>query len=122
WWVEAHDDSGFVECRERFILNIPPASGVIDDPEIPTTFSMFQNYPNPFNAETNISFALPLSGKVTVTAYDLTGRPVATIANEYRQVGLHEINWNAEGLQAGVYMIEVVSGYNRGISKVILLK
>lgn len=122
WWVEAYDDSGFVECRERFILYIPGEGYVGDDNKIPTTFSLFQNYPNPFNAETTICFALPVSGQVSVKAFDIAGRPVANILGGYQQAGLHKINWNARGLQAGVYMVEVVAGDARGINRVILLK
>jgi len=122
WWVEAHDEIGFVECRDRFILNIPGEGFVGEDEYLPTTFTLYQNYPNPFNTETIISFVSPASGMVSVTAYDLTGRPVAVITNEYRSAGLHEINWNASGLQVGVYIVEVAAGDARGISKVILLK
>ena len=122
WWVETRDDSGFVECRERFLMYIPPSSGVEGDPETPTTFFVYQNYPNPFNAETKISFDLPISGMVSITAFDLAGRPVAVIASGYHLAGTHQINWNAEGLQAGMYIVQVVAGNARGINKVILLK
>jgi hypothetical protein len=69
-----------------------------------TNYSLMQNYPNPFNPSTNISYQLPEPGLVQLKVYDLLGKEVASLVNEFKPEGEYSINYNASGLPSGVYI------------------
>ena len=56
---------------------------------LPSQLTLPGNYPNPFATETTINFALPESGHVTLSVYDLLGRRVSTIADKMYAAGRH---------------------------------
>lgn len=64
---------------------------------------LHQNYPNPFNPTTTLRFDLPRGGFVSLRVYDLLGREVTALVNEYRSAGEHEVEFDAGGLPSGVY-------------------
>jgi len=77
-------------------------------PELPNQLLLNDNAPNPFAAQTAINFSLPASGNVVVKVFDMTGRLVATVANEDMAAANHTIIWDgtdSSGIQvgAGVY-------------------
>jgi tetratricopeptide (TPR) repeat protein len=65
------------------------------------------NYPNPFNPSTIISYQLPKDGFVTLKVYDVLGREVKTLVNEYKIQGKYEITFNGTGLASGVYYYQL---------------
>jgi len=90
--------------------------------DLPQTFALHAPHPNPFNAETKIRFDLPAAGLVTLTAYDVTGKIVETIATASYPAGLQEIIWNAEGLPSGLYLLKMESPFGMNVKKAMLLK
>jgi hypothetical protein len=105
--------------ESRFILRITPTE---IDPEVPVTFGLGQNYPNPFNPTTRIPFELPTDGVVTLEIYDITGRRVATILNEYRPAGRHLVTWNATGLASGIYLYRLTTPESAFTRRLTLIK
>jgi hypothetical protein len=73
----------------------------------PTEFSLEQNYPNPFNPSTKISFELAVDSKVTLTIYNLLGEKITQLANGNLTAGTHEVDFNADNLQSGVYFYKL---------------
>ncbi len=106
----------------RYLLRIIPATAVSNErpPEIPSVAELAQNYPNPFNPVTSIQFAMPDPGMVTLEVFDLLGRKVATLVDEYRPAGSYTINFDAGNLASGVYTYRLVTG-NTIISKKLTL-
>lgn len=96
----------------------------IKDEEVtqPYAFSLRQNYPNPFNPSTTIDFSIPNSSKVELKVYDLLGREVATLVNEYKQAGNYSVQFNALSLASGVYFYKIASGNFQDVKKMILIK
>lgn len=102
----------------------------LNSSEQPLDFVLLQNYPNPFNPSTNIKFALPIEGIVTLRLYDLTGREIARlINNSYYPIGIFSYTLDASGynLASGVYMYKLdVSSQNNAvyseIKKMVLVK
>ena len=90
----------------------PGTITAISDDSRPTALSLSQNAPNPFNPTTTIDFALPTSGMVKLSIFNLAGQRVATLAEGYRTAGVHSVSWNAEGFASGVYvyMLQTPSG------------
>ncbi len=89
---------------------------------LPKEFSLYQNYPNPFNPSTTISYQLPKNGFVTLKIYDVLGREVSTLVNEYKSAGNYTLNFDASNLSSGVYIYTICSADNVLSKKMILLR
>jgi len=95
---------------------------------IPIKYSLSQNYPNPFNPETTISYSIPKSEHVTLKVFDVLGREVATLADEYKQAGSYIVTLNVSHLErrremtSGIYFYRLQSGSYSQAKKLILMK
>ncbi|MEW6196439.1 MAG: hypothetical protein AB1521_14915 [Bacteroidota bacterium] len=131
---------GFYSCgsplgdnpAHKFVAKKKNIVGVNDGSEfIPTDIELFQNYPNPFNPSTTITYVIPTSpfntspyqgegnGErfVMLKVYDILGREVTTLVNEYQQPGVYKVNFSAKGgsasggdankLTSGVYIYKI---------------
>jgi hypothetical protein len=63
-----------------------------------------QNYPNPFNETTIISFDLVEPGQASLVIYDMLGREVAVLLNNYLSSGSHRVLFNGAYLPSGAYL------------------
>ncbi|MCO6472316.1 MAG: T9SS type A sorting domain-containing protein [Melioribacteraceae bacterium] len=90
--------------------------------DLPNKFELFQNYPNPFNPTTVISYQLSVNSKVSLKVYDILGREVAVLVNDYQSAGNYQVEFNAEGLSSGVYYCRIESGSYSQTKKMNLLK
>ncbi len=76
--------------------------------EIPESFVVKPNYPNPFNPSTMLRFSLAQEDRVTITVYDILGRPVSQLLeNELFTAGHHEVIFDATGLSTGMYLYNI---------------
>jgi len=78
----------------------------------PEKFSLSQNYPNPFNPSTKINYDLPFDAKVSLKVFDMTGREVATLVNEFKTAGYYIADFNASNLSTGVYLYRITADAN----------
>jgi len=85
-------------------------------------FKLFDNYPNPFNPTTKISWQSPVNGQQTLKVYDVLGREVATLVDEYREAGSYEVEFDATNLPSGMYIYRLQSGNYSDVKKMILSK
>ena len=81
---------------------------------VPKGFHLFQNYPNPFNASTKISYYLPEYCFVEIKIFDINGRLVNYLVNEFQEAGKQIINWNgtdSEGtiVPSGMYFYKITA-------------
>jgi len=93
--------------------------------EIPTVYSLFQNYPNPFNPSTTINFSIPKNGLVKIKVYDMTGKEVAVLVNEFKPAGNYKVDFSEReygSLASGVYYYKIESNEFTDIKKMILIK
>jgi hypothetical protein len=93
--------------------------------EIPTVYSLSQNYPNPFNPSTTINFSIPKSGIVKIKIYDLTGKEIASLLNDFKAAGNYKIDFNERdygSLSSGVYYYKIEANSFSEVKKMILLK
>lgn len=88
----------------------------------PKKFELHQNYPNPFNPTTNICFTVPVSEKVKLVLYSLTGQVVSALVDEYRPAGSYTVNFNAKNLPSGMYVYRLHAGDTVMSKKLLLLK
>jgi hypothetical protein len=97
---------------------------------IPSEFLLHQNYPNPFNPVTRIRFQMKVSGLVELKIYDLLGREISNLVDEYLSPGVYEIDWNAKNFTSGLYLYQlkvfdpkVATGYSfKETRKMMLIK
>ncbi|NOS86068.1 MAG: T9SS type A sorting domain-containing protein, partial [Ignavibacteria bacterium] len=89
---------------------------------VPSEFKLYQNYPNPFNPETNIKFDIPGDAEVKIAVYDMLGREVQVIANEFKIAGSYEMSFDASHLSSGTYFYKLTAGSLTDIKKMVLIK
>lgn len=75
--------------------------------EKPSDFNLSQNYPNPFNPSTTIRYDIKEKGFVSLVVYDISGREVVTLINEYKDEGYYFINFDSSNLPSGVYIYKL---------------
>jgi hypothetical protein len=95
--------------------------------QMPQAFRVKGAVPNPFNPSTAIHFSLGQGGPTTVEIFDTRGRLVRRLVNETLGAGGHEAVWDGRddqgrGLPSAVYLAQVRSGHQRGVTKMILTK
>ena len=90
--------------------------------EIPKKYNLLQNYPNPFNPVTNIKFSIPQSGNVALKVYDILGREVAELVNEFKTQGNYLVDFNASFLASGVYYYKLETADFTEVKKMVLVK
>lgn len=91
--------------------------------ERPEQFVLHQNYPNPFNPSTTIRFSLPEAAHVTIKVYSLAGAEVATLVDDLRQAGNHEVMFRAGSLASGTYFYRMqVNGEIMQMRQLMLVK
>jgi hypothetical protein len=130
--IEAHDygDGGFPLTDKWWVLR----GSIIRDTlhgtvlSIPAEgvriakFWLEQNYPNPFNPSTTIGYALPQGSYVTLTVFNTLGQQVATLINETRGAGYHNVQFNGTGFASGVYFYRLRAGDYVVTKRLILLR
>jgi photosystem II stability/assembly factor-like uncharacterized protein len=85
-------------------------------------FELYQNYPNPFNPVTNIQYDLPKNVFVSVKIYDLLGREIKTLVNEYKNAGSYIVNFNGSELSSGIYFYRIQAGSFVQVKRMGLIK
>ena len=86
------------------------------------SFSILSNYPNPFNPTTTIQFSVSTMTIASLGIYDISGKLVETLVHGDFEAGEHEVIWNAVNHSSGIYFVELTSGKNRSVQKLVLLK
>ena len=102
--------------------NYCPANVEITKNINPVSFSILSNYPNPFNPTTTIQFSVSTLTIASLGIYDISGRLIETLVRGDFEAGEHEVIWSALNHSSGIYFVELTSGKNRSVQKLILLK
>ena len=126
YWSDFESNPGYPDCYE-----IPGEGGGVDyypnAAPAPKEFSVAQNYPNPFNPSTTIEYALPKDTWVRLTIYNILGRKVRTLVDEYELAGLRRIVWDSkddEGreMASGIYFYQIKAGEFTQSKKMVIPK
>lgn len=82
--------------------------------------------PNPVRDSGRIAFSLPRADVARVRVLDVRGREVAVLARGEFGAGTHHTTWNGnQGSQrapAGIYLVELRTGTDRLVQRVVLLR
>lgn len=98
-------------------------SNIIEvDLSTPIKFDLAQNYPNPFNPATSIKYSLAAKSKVELRIYNILGKEVAALVNNFQEAGNYEVQFDAKNLSSGVYFYELKAGNFTAKKKMMLIK
>jgi hypothetical protein len=86
-----------------------------------------QNYPNPFNPSTRISYQLSKAAQVQLSVYDITGREVNRLVDQYQPVGNYSVEWSSNAtsgqkMSSGVYFARLSTDNESVTRKMIMTK
>ncbi|MCI0472410.1 MAG: T9SS type A sorting domain-containing protein, partial [Ignavibacteria bacterium] len=102
-------------------IKVYTLSGISNN-EIPVRFFLSQNYPNPFNPVTKINYGITMASVVKVSVYNLLGKEVAVLVNDFQQAGNYYVNFDASNLSSGIYYYRIDAGEFSEVKKTTLLK
>lgn len=85
-------------------------------------YKLYQNFPNPFNPATILSYKLNQSGFVTLKVYNLVGQVVATLVDEYQEIGTYSKQFDASNLSAGIYLYKLQVNNFTSVKRMTLIK
>ncbi|MCC6865436.1 MAG: T9SS type A sorting domain-containing protein [Ignavibacteria bacterium] len=113
-YVLATSESGagirdYIVIKYNQLTNINPISY-----NIPLKFILQQNYPNPFNPMTKIKYALPYASNVTLKVYNILGREVISLVNEFKDAGSYIVEFNGKNYASGVYFYRIEAEVQNG--------
>ncbi len=104
-------------------------SGVVSEvgTEMPMTARVVGAYPNPWNPGTKIEYELSSPSNVKLTVYDLLGREIRELVDDFRQAGSHKVQWDGldksgQRVSSGVYFIWLNAGQQTSFGKIVLLR
>lgn len=97
-------------------------TGIEYTSEIPSDYILSQNYPNPFNPSTTITFSIPRAGIVSLKVYDIAGREVNTLVNNFNfNAGRVNVTFDGSSLASGVYFYSLIVDNNIVDTKKMML-
>jgi len=85
-------------------------------------YTLDQNYPNPFNPSTKIRFSIASDEFVTLKIFNVLGSEIVTLVNDELNAGSYEVDFNASGLNSGVYFYTISTNKFTETRKMILMK
>lgn len=118
--VTFYEATGGLGRLKTKILSFP--TSVEQSNSIVSDFYLYQNYPNPFNPTTEIKFDISNNTMVNLSIYDMLGRRLQTLVNEYKSSGSYKINFNANNLSSGIYFYTLKTDEKMFTKKMLLIK
>jgi hypothetical protein len=83
--------------------------------------SQIDIYTYPPSNSTTVSIILEKSEKVSLKAFDMIGKLIATIADSEFKEGRHEIPWDTRDLNPGIYLLRAQSVESTQTIKLVVL-
>ncbi len=101
--------------------------GIISEVNLPSTnlpkvINLFQNYPNPFNPNTTIKFETTSKSHVELKIFDILGKEVKSLINQYLAPGSYSVEFNGTSLPSGIYFYRMRAGDLSETKQMILVK
>ncbi|MFZ1292132.1 MAG: M14-type cytosolic carboxypeptidase [Melioribacteraceae bacterium] len=122
------NSTGFVVADAFRLIYTGPLTS-IEENKIPNKFVLYQNYPNPFNPSTIIRYVIPsaassynASNNVRLTIFDILGKEVAKLVNEFQSAGEYEVKFDGSNLASGTYFYNLQVGDFSKTLRMLLVK
>ncbi|MFA5032582.1 MAG: T9SS type A sorting domain-containing protein [bacterium] len=105
-----------------YLMRADPTESVEEKSKIKTPSTTLRASQNPFINKTTLQYTIPISSKVSLKVYDISGREVRKLVDGIQKAGSYNLNLDGKELKAGVYFVKLTSGEQTVTSKVIVLK
>ena len=76
-------------------------------------------FPNPVNSMLTVTYYISENSQLNLSIYDLTGRKLATLLNDFKPKGDYTLEYNAEDLKSGLYFLKATTNTTLSVSKFI---
>lgn len=110
------------EVQQSLRGNVTGSIGIKKENEFVKDYSLSQNYPNPFNPKTNIKFSIPKITFVELKVFDLLGKEIATLCNQFLKSGQYNAEFDATSLASGTYFYTLRTNEFSSTKKMLLIK
>jgi uncharacterized Zn ribbon protein len=105
--ITIDEESHFIDSRGNKIDNL-----TLSFPSIESNTSNLEqitNYPNPFNEYTNFEYLLNEDANVTLKIYNLLGKEIVTLVNNFQTQGFYSYTFNQSdfNLKQGTYIYKI---------------
>jgi hypothetical protein len=97
-------------------------AGDMNDKENDPEELSLTSYPNPFNPATTLHYSLPSKGHIVLKIYDVLGREVKVLVDEYRDAGSYNVTFDASRLPSGVYFSRIDFAGQSLVQRMLLVK
>ena len=91
-------------------------------PEVSSQQSAVSSYPNPTSSFTMFEYSLEEPVMVTLKIFNQVGQEISVPVNEQQTAGNQKVQWNAEGMPAGVYFYTLTEGKQAHSGKIIVME
>jgi hypothetical protein len=105
--------------QDVYYSYIEPETVGLNDPVKDESLISISNYPNPFIEHTTIRYTVPRGERVRIAIYDLFGKEVSVVLDQYRKAGIHTTVFPAGELKAGVYVCKIFVGDEERSSRLV---
>jgi len=106
----------------RFLIALSLASSIAYSQQTANQVILHQNYPDPTNPTTIINYQIFETGHVSLKVYDVLGRVVKTLVDEWETAGSHRVIFSAANLSSGMYFYNLRVGQISETKRLIFLK
>ncbi len=109
------------------LLNAAVAQGIVKSPATElgsralTAVQFRGATPNPFRVETQLRFALPQAGHVSLRVYNVAGQLVETVVDGTLSAGEHSARFAAKSLPSGMYFAQLKLGNGETVGRTVVL-
>ena len=66
-----------------------------------------QTYPNPFSTYLTFQYTLNRYQRVHIAIYDLLGREIDVVLNDWQSAGQHQLGWTGKDVPSGIYLMKI---------------
>ncbi|MFC1552383.1 T9SS type A sorting domain-containing protein [Candidatus Latescibacterota bacterium] len=124
----AFDESENVsEPMKSLVVVVDKLPSQVDEELLPSAFMVHAPYPNPFNPSTTIHYEIPKDAHVEFVVYDVLGRKIAVLQDDWKSAGVYNTVWNGKSdngvnVGSGVYLYRVKAGEFVEQGKMVLVR
>lgn len=122
--LETADTAKSPILRDLTLSTCPAGIGPTHGPALASHLTA---QPNPCNHKVTVSFTLGIGGTIHLSVFDVTGRKVCDLADQWMPVGNHQVVWDATDalgfpLSSGMYWLCLDAPNLRGTQELVLIR